>query len=106
MEAFGEDIDGVLDVPGAVGAADEACFVRGGGEVDAVPECVVEELFEGLSIARGGVGVVADGCFGEEEGKHGTGLGDLEGDAFFCGGFTEAAGDLCTHGVEVGIGIV
>ena len=77
MDAFGEDIDSLLDVLGGVGAADEAGFVRGGGEVDAVLEGVVEDLFEGLSIACGGIGVVADGCFGEEEGEHGTGVGDL-----------------------------
>ena len=86
MDALNEDFDGFFDVLVLVGAADEAGFVGGGGEVDAVGEGVVEELFEGAGVAGGGLVVVADGLFGEEAGEHGADLGYLEGDAFLVGG--------------------
>ena len=68
----------MFDISAVMSGADEASLVGRRREVDAVIECVFEKRVEVLCLAAGGVLVVADWLFAEEEGEHGADLGHLQ----------------------------
>ncbi len=91
-----------------MGGAEEAGLERGGRQVDAVVEGVVEERLEVGGGAGDRVVVVAYRILVEEDGEHGPGLRDLEGEAFFPGrveeGVAQGAPGLVKGGEGAGPG--
>jgi len=88
-----------------VGEGEEAGFVGGGGEVDALVEAGPEELFEDVEILGHDVIDVEDVAVDEVEAEHGADAVDAVGDAFFDEQAAQAILKVFAQGVELRIAV-
>ena len=85
-----------------MGEGKEACFVRGGGDVDAFVEAGPEELFEEFHVLFHDVVDVDDLAVGEEQAEHGADAVDAVGDALFRHQGAEAGFEMQAELIEAG----